>query len=100
MSDVSARLFPGSESAPHSATGSRLEHATVADDKLNARATAGVKKSLRITACSDSSLWYRDLVGQSVPYCGRWPEGYASREPAGFSNVVRFEDAELVEVTA
>lgn len=100
MNDVSARLIPGSESAPHNATGSRPEHATVAADKLNARATGAVKKSLRITACSDSSLWYRDLVGQVVPFLRTWPEGYASREPGGYTNFVRFEDAEVIEVTA
>lgn len=41
MTDVSARLFPASVSAPHNATGSRPELETVEPDKLNARATAG-----------------------------------------------------------
>lgn len=41
-------------------------------------------------------MWYADKVGQLVPYLGDWPEGYKSREPAGFINVVRHEDAELV----
>lgn len=100
MNDASTRLIPGSVSAPHNAAGSRPEPENVRSDKLNGRATAAVKKSLRITACSDSSLWYRDLVGQVVPFLRTWPEGYASREPAGYVNFVRFEDAEVVEVPA
>lgn len=58
-------------------------------------------KMLRILRCPDRMMWYRDLVGQLVPLIGIWPEsGYASREPAGYSNVVRFEDAEVVDGTS
>lgn len=56
------------------------------------------KKQLRITRCSDSLMWYANLVGQTVPYLGTWPEGYRSREPAGYINVVRFQDAEVIDV--
>ncbi len=35
---------------------------------------------LRITRCTDSSMWY------------------ASREPAGYINLAHFHDAEVVEV--
>jgi hypothetical protein len=55
-------------------------------------------KLLRITGCTDPSMWYADKVGQLVPHEGEWPEGYKSREPAGHINVVRFEDAEPEEV--
>lgn len=58
------------------------------------------KKQLRITRCSDSLMWYANLVGQTVPYLGTWPEGYRSREPAGYINVVRFQDAEVIDVEA
>lgn len=51
---------------------------------------------LLIKRCPDPQMWYAKLVGEKVPYEGRWPEGYKSREPAGHINVVRFEDAELV----
>ena len=52
---------------------------------------------LLIKRCPDSQMWYRDKVGQTVPYEGKWPEGYKSREDAGYLNIVRFEDAEVVE---
>ena len=53
---------------------------------------------LKITGCTDGHVWYASLVGQTVPYLGQWPECYKSREPAGFTNIVHFEDAEVVEV--
>lgn len=56
------------------------------------------KKMLRIKKCNDPLMWYAGKVGELVPYCGQWPEGYASREPAGFLNIVRFTDAEIEEV--
>lgn len=58
-------------------------------------------KALRITKCSDPFMWYAAMIGQIVPLCGVWPEsGYYSREPAGYANVVRFDDAEVVELEA
>lgn len=51
---------------------------------------------LLIKKCSDSMLWYRDLVGQKVPMIKEVDEGYLSREPAGYTNIVRREDAEVV----
>lgn len=53
---------------------------------------------LRITQCKDPLMWYYKLVGQEVPFLGVWPgEGYKSREPAGFVNIVKFSDAEMVD---
>ena len=52
---------------------------------------------LLIKRCPDRMMWYRDKVGQTVPYEGKWPEGYKSREDAGYLNIVKFEDAEVVE---
>lgn len=53
---------------------------------------------LLITQCPDRMFWYRNLVGQTVPFEGIWPEsGFKSREPEGHSNVVRFEDAVIYE---
>ena len=51
---------------------------------------------LLIKKCSDSMLWYRDLVGQTVPMIKEVDEGYLSREPAGYTNIVRREDAEVI----
>jgi len=50
-----------------------------------------------ITRCSDPRLWYADKVGQTVPYLRRVMEGYLSREPNGFVNVVFYGDGELQE---
>lgn len=55
-------------------------------------------KALRITACRDRSWWYAGLVGKLVPLLAVIPEGYLSREPAGYSNVVKACEAEVVEV--
>jgi hypothetical protein len=52
---------------------------------------------LRIIKCSDRRMWYANLVGKCVPMLGEIPEGYLSREPKGFTNIVRKEDAQLVE---
>ena len=57
-------------------------------------------KRLRIIKCSDGMMWYADMVGQTVPYLGGWsdsPDVYASREPAGYVNIVKKIDAEIVE---
>lgn len=51
---------------------------------------------LQITGCRDSQMWYAGLIGQLVPYCGRWPEAFKSREPAGYINRVEFTDAKIV----
>jgi len=57
-------------------------------------------KALRITRCADLLMWYAPLVGKVVPYLGEWPEsGYKSREPGGYTNVVRFGDAVIIEVS-
>jgi hypothetical protein len=52
---------------------------------------------LRITGCRDPLMWYANQIGETVECEGQWPEGWISREPAGHINVVRFEDAELIE---
>ena len=56
-------------------------------------------KKLRIIGCSDGHMWYARLVGQLMPYEGSWPEGFKSREPAGYLNIVKFEDAVIEEVS-
>lgn len=89
MTDEKAQQFPGSSPlAPHNATG---QDGTVRADKLT-------KRALRITRCSDPLMWYARLVGQTVPLLGHWPEGFKSREPAGHVNLVKYWDAEIVEV--
>jgi len=55
-------------------------------------------KMLRITGCRDSLMWYADMIGDLVPYCGQWREAYKSLDPAGHLNQVKFCDAEIVEL--
>lgn len=54
--------------------------------------------AIRITKSRDPNMWYAGKVGEIFPLLGQWPEGYKSREPAGYVNVVRYEDAEIVQV--
>lgn len=53
---------------------------------------------IRIEKCSDPQLWYADLVGQEVPYIREIDEGYLSREPAGYTNIVRREDGRVINL--
>lgn len=53
-------------------------------------------RQLKIIACSDSLLWYSDLVGQIVPLLREYDDCYMSREPSGFANIVKKQDAEIV----
>ena len=55
-------------------------------------------RALRITSCSDPHMWYAGLVGQVVALVREEADCYWSREPAGFVNIVRKQDADLVEV--
>lgn len=48
---------------------------------------------LLIVRCRDPLMWYSGMVGRCVPYLGEWPDGYKSREPAGFLNIVKKDDA-------
>lgn len=52
---------------------------------------------LLITGCSDHLMWYADKVGQRVPFVREDRDGLWGREPAGYVNIVRRADAELVE---
>lgn len=54
-------------------------------------------KQLRITKCSDPQMWYAGLVGKTVPLLREETEGYLSREPKGYTNIVRKEDAEIID---
>jgi predicted short-subunit dehydrogenase-like oxidoreductase (DUF2520 family) len=54
-------------------------------------------KQLLINKCSDPQLWYAGLVGKQVPLLREIPEGYLSREPAGFTNIVKREDAQVID---
>lgn len=55
-------------------------------------------KAIRIVKCSDSMMWYKDYVGKIVPLLREDDVEYLSREPTGYSNIVRKGDCELVDV--
>lgn len=57
-------------------------------------------KMLRITGCSDSSFWYAGKVGDVVQLIGLDRDEWITREPAGFVNIVKHCDAEVVNVVA
>lgn len=52
---------------------------------------------LRIVSCSDPSMWYAELVGETAPLLYTERDCYISREPAGYVNIVHLEDGEVVE---
>lgn len=52
---------------------------------------------LLIKKCSDPQMWYADLVGKEVPLLREDADGYWSREQAGHTNIVRREDAQVVD---
>lgn len=56
------------------------------------------KRELLIIKCSDSLMWYAGKVGQRVPYIRTIPsEGiHISREPAGYTNIVKMSDAVFI----
>jgi hypothetical protein len=70
---------------------------TVIDVYLNKHGGNDMK-AIKIKRCSDSLFWYRDLVGMLVPFLREDSDYFISREPAGYSNIVKKVDCEIVEV--
>ena len=56
-------------------------------------------KALRILRSSDPHFWYNGLVGAYVPLVREESDVYISREPGGYANIVRKEDAIRVELS-
>ena len=55
-------------------------------------------KALKIISCCDSKMWYAEHVGDIVPLLRIYSDGeFLSREPAGYSNIIRKGDAEIVD---
>jgi hypothetical protein len=54
-------------------------------------------KLLKIIRCSDSLMWYSKHVGQEFPLLREYDDCYMSREPEGFANIVRKEDAVILK---
>lgn len=55
-------------------------------------------KAIKIKRCSDPMFWYRDLVGALVPFLREDTDFFISREPAGYSNIVRKTDCVVMDV--
>lgn len=55
-------------------------------------------KALFITQCSDSLMWYRNLVGSTVPFLKQYDDCYMSLEPDGYLNIIKLCDAKIVEL--
>lgn len=53
---------------------------------------------LLIVQSPDPLMWYASKIGQTVPLVGQWPEGFKSREPAGYINIVKYADARIVKM--
>jgi hypothetical protein len=57
-------------------------------------------RAIKIIKCSDPLMWYREKVGDTVVLVREYEDCYMSREPAGYLNIVKLEDAEIVEISA
>jgi len=55
-------------------------------------------KAIIIKQCSDSLMWYRDMVGKVVVYEREYDDCYMSREPAGYINKILKQDATIIDV--
>lgn len=53
-------------------------------------------KMILITGCSDPLMWYKNEVGNFFALIKEYDDCFLTREPAGFTNVVRKSDARLV----
>lgn len=47
---------------------------------------------IKIVRCPDPSMWYSGMVGQMIKPERFDTDGIWAREPAGYLNVIRFED--------
>jgi len=56
-------------------------------------------RALKIIKCSDPLMWYQSKVGETVQLVREYADCYMSREPAGYLNVVRLQDAEVIEIS-
>lgn len=60
-----------------------------------------MKSKILITGCDDPFMWYAQHVGEMFPmlYMDYETGEYVTKEPSGYTNIVKFEDATIVEVT-
>lgn len=53
-------------------------------------------KKLKILRCNDEMMWYSKKIGENVPFVEENTKEYLSREDAGYINIVKKEDAIIV----
>jgi len=53
--------------------------------------------ALKLIKCSDPMMWYKSKVGEVVAFVREYDDCYMSREPAGYLNIVKKQDAEIIE---
>lgn len=52
---------------------------------------------IKIIKCGSPMLWYYRHVGKTFRLLREDDEGYWTRQPEGYLNVVRKQDAEIIE---
>jgi len=55
-------------------------------------------KMIYIHSCSDPLMWYKTEVGSFYNLIKEYDDCYLTREPSGFTNIVRKDDAKLVSL--
>lgn len=55
-------------------------------------------KMILVTGCSDSLMWYKTEVGSFFALIKEYEDCYLTREPSGFTNIIRKQDAKLVSL--
>lgn len=60
-------------------------------DKMN-------EKMIFIKSCSDPLMWYKTEIGSFYTLIREYDDCYLTREPSGFTNIVRKGDATLVSL--
>lgn len=83
---IRADIAPTRQSASTDASNADLRAHLI----RKSRDTAPIR--ILIVKCADSSMWYADKIGKYVPFEGKWPEGWISRDRGGHINIVKFED--------
>jgi|GEM_PF-1118597 len=71
----------------------------IAKKTLHAALQSTHHPQLKITKCSDSRMWYADMVGKTVPCLRKIEEGFLSLEPSGYVNIILKDDVEIIPLT-
>lgn len=53
--------------------------------------------NVKIVGCRDTQMWYKNHIGLVCSVIGEDPKDYVVRQPEGYLNIVKKEDAEVTE---